>query len=127
MKRLNLFKAILTLSIATFVLSKPLHATVLYCEVLQSGMILENNLRRTAMDGKKFKIQIDQSKVIFSENAPLSGTFNITDTWRGAENGFIANNNKDTSINYDEGNLHIAQLMRIAGVAVILTGFCEKF
>ena len=108
MKKINLFRIFLTVSMLAFLFSKPLHATVLYCEVLQSGMIINNNLSRTQMDGTKFKIQIDGQKVKFTEKAPVIGIYNITDTWNGAENGFIATNNRDSIINYDEGNLYIA-------------------
>ena len=85
-----------------------------------------NKLSRTPQDGKKFKIKINSQTIQFSDNAPLSGTYNITDTWLGAENGFIANN-ENTVINYDEGNFHAAQLTRLIGTAAIFTGFCDKF
>ena len=110
----------------TILLSKPLHATVLYCEVLQSGAIINNKLSRTPMDGNKFNIKINGQNIQFSDNSPILGTYKITDTWGGAENGFIANN-ESTVINYDEGNFHAAQLTRIIGTAAIFTGFCDKF
>ncbi len=126
MIKFKFISVFLTLSMFTILLSKPLHATVLYCEVLQSGMIMGNKLSRTPKDGNKFNIKINGQNIQFSDNSPIRGTYKITDTWGGAESGFIANN-EDTVINYDEGNFHAAQLNRLIGIAAIFSGFCDKF
>ena len=126
MIKFKFISLVLTLSMFTILLSKPLHATVLYCEVLQSGVIMGNKLSRTPMDGNKFNIKIDGQIIQFSDNSPIQGAYRITDTWGGAENGFSATN-ENTVINYDEGNFNAAQLIRQFGTAAIFTGLCDKF
>ena len=93
-------------------------------------MIWGNDLSKTALDGKKFKMKVEGKIVTFTEGATLSDEYSIKDTWGSGKNWeFIAGTDyqPDTIINYNEGKLYIADVNRSARIVSSRTASCEKF
>ena len=124
-----------TIFIIPFVLlslvSSPSWAQKIYfCEWEITVMIMGDEIFRTALDGKKFKMKVDGDIVTFTDGAALNGEYSIKDTWGGGKYWeFIAGDDyqPDTIINYNEGKLYVADVNRLARKVGSKTASCEKF
>ena len=103
---------------------------IYYCEWDTTVMIWGNDISKTALDGKKFKMKVEGKIVTFTEGAALADEYSIKDTWGSGKNWeFIAGNDyqPDTIINYNEGKLYVADVNRLSRIVSSRTASCEKF
>ena len=103
--------------------------SIWYCEWNTTVMIYNNEIFRTMLDGKKFKMQVDNMTVTFTKGSSLYNKYSIKDTWGSGDNWeFIAGNKQtDTVINFNEGKLYVASVNRMGRITTSKLANCEKF
>ena len=101
-------------------------AEIYYCEVSNTAMIWNNVASKTALEGKKFKMEIKYPNVKFSEGVGLMDEYKIIDTWGGASSEFIAGD-KTTLINFNDGTIYQVDINRLARMTSTFTAECQKF
>ena len=100
-------------------------AEIYYCEVSNTAMIWNNVASKSALGGKKFKMEIKYPNVKFSEGVGLF-EYEIIDTWGGASSEFLAGD-KTTLINFNDGTIYKVSINRLARMTSTFTAECQKF
>ena len=100
--------------------------SVWYCEWDTTVMIYDNEVLRTMLDGKKFKMQVDNMTVTFTKGSSLN-KYSIKDTWGSGENWEFIAGNEQTVINFNEEKLYVASINRMRRITTSKLANCEKF
>ncbi len=118
---------ILILCFITLVPKISYSKSVWYCEWETTVMIIEKDILRTALDGKRFNMQVDNMTVTFTKGSSLFDKYSIKDTWGSGKTWEFIAGSQNTIISFNEGKLHVVGINRMSRSTSSKVALCEKF